>query len=84
MTKNKMKDRIIEELQKAKEAGQITTEKVSEIVRKAVSASVAETRGSIDKLRPIVKDAVSAAVEGLKGGCGRRDCRCLQPWGSSG
>ncbi len=66
MTKNQMKDRIVEELQKAKEAGQITTEKVSEIVRKAVSASVAETRGSIDKLRPIVKDAVASAVEGLK------------------
>jgi len=66
MTKNQMKDRIAEELRKAKEAGQITTEKVREIVRKAVSASVPETRGSIDKLRPIVKDALSAAVEGLQ------------------
>ena len=44
MAENQMKDRIAEELKKAKEAGQITMEKVSEIVRDAVSAAVAETR----------------------------------------
>ena len=66
MSTNKMKDRIIEELRKAKEAGQITTEKVSEIVKVAVSAAVAETKGSIEELRPIVKDAIAAAMEGLK------------------
>ena len=66
MAENKMKDRIVEELKKAKEAGQITMEKVSEIVRDAVSAAVAETRGRIEDMRPIVKNAVAAAVEGLK------------------
>jgi hypothetical protein len=43
MAENQMKDRIAEELKKAKEAGQITMEKVSEIVRDAVFAAVAET-----------------------------------------
>ncbi|MBW2740758.1 MAG: histidine kinase, partial [Deltaproteobacteria bacterium] len=43
MAENRMKDRIVEELKKAKEAGQITTEKVRELVRDAVSAAVAET-----------------------------------------
>ena len=66
MSENQMKDRIVEELKKAKEAGQITMEKVSEIVRDAVSAAVAETRGRIEDMRPIVKSAVAAAVEGLK------------------
>jgi len=66
MAENKIKDRIAEELKKAKEAGQITMEKVSEIVRDAVSAAVAETRGRIEDMRPIVKSAVTAAVEGLK------------------
>ncbi|MBW2567827.1 MAG: hypothetical protein JRD93_12845 [Deltaproteobacteria bacterium] len=66
MTENQMKDRIVEELKKAKEAGQITMEKVSEIVKNAVSAAVAETRGGVEELRPVVKNAVAAAVEGLK------------------
>ena len=66
MSENQMKDRIVEELKKAKEAGQITMEKVSEIVRDAVSAAVAETKGSVEALRPVVKDAVAAAVDGLK------------------
>ncbi|MBW2610492.1 MAG: hypothetical protein JRC68_09140 [Deltaproteobacteria bacterium] len=66
MSENQMKDRIAEELKKAKEAGQITTEKVSEIVKDVVSVAVAETKGGVEELRPVVKDAVAAAVEGLK------------------
>ena len=66
MSENQMKDRIVEELKKAKEAGQITTEKVRELVRDAVSAAVAETRGGVEELCPVVKNAVAAAVEGLK------------------
>jgi len=66
MSENQMKDRIVEELKKAREAGQITMEKVSEIVRDAVSAAVAETRGGVEGLRPVVKNAVAAAVEDLE------------------
>ena len=66
MSGNKMKERIAEELKKAKEAGEITTEKVSEIVKEAVSAAVAKTKGGVEELRPVVKDAVLAAAEGLK------------------
>jgi len=66
MSGNKIKDRIAEGLKKAKEAGEITTEKVSEIVKDAASAAVAKTKGGVEELRPVVKDAVLAAVEGLK------------------
>ncbi len=65
MSENKLKEQIIEELKKAKEAGQITTEKVHDIVRASVSAAVSETDGSYKELRIVVKDAVAAAVEGL-------------------
>jgi len=66
MAENKMKDRIAEELKKSKEAGEITTEKVREIVSKAVSTAAAEIGGGVEELRPVVKNAVTAAVEGLK------------------
>jgi ElaB/YqjD/DUF883 family membrane-anchored ribosome-binding protein len=65
MSTNQMKDRIAEELKKAKEAGQLTTEKVHDIVRGAVSAAVAETRGGVATLRDVVKDSVTTSVEYL-------------------
>ena len=52
-------------MKKAKEAGQLTTEKVHDIVREAVSASVAETRGGVATLRDVVKDSVTTSVEYL-------------------
>jgi len=66
MSENQMKDRIVEEIKKAKDAGQITTEKVRGIVKEAVSAAVAESKGGIEELRPVVKNAVAAAAECLK------------------
>ena len=63
---NQTKNRIVEELKKAREAGQITKEKVSEILRETVSDAVAKTKDSIEGLRPVVKNAVSVAIEGLK------------------
>jgi gas vesicle protein len=66
MAENQMKDRIVEEIKKAKDAGQITTEKVRGIVKEAVSAAVAESKGGIEELRPVVKNAVAAAAECLK------------------
>jgi len=66
MSKNQMQDRITEELKKVKETGAITSEKIYEIVRQAVSDAVAEGKGGAEEIRPIVKDALSASVEGLK------------------
>ena len=56
MSENQIKDRIIEELKKTKEAGKITGDKVREIVKSAVSAAGAELKGSAEELRPVVKD----------------------------
>ena len=66
MSGNQMKDRIVEDLKKAKDAGQLTTEKVRDIVSEAVSAAGAETKGGIEHIRPVVGDAVAAAVHGLR------------------
>ncbi|MBL0712850.1 MAG: hypothetical protein JJV98_04040 [Desulfosarcina sp.] len=65
MSDNKLKEQIIEELKKAQETGQITTEKVHDIVSAAVSAAVSETDGSYNEVRAAVNEAVGAAVEGL-------------------
>ncbi|MCK4768698.1 MAG: hypothetical protein KAS28_09945, partial [Desulfobacula sp.] len=61
-----MKDRIVEELRKAKEAGQITTKRVHEIIEEAVSDVVIESKEGAAQLRLIVKEAVGAALIGLK------------------
>ncbi|MBC2703615.1 DUF6781 family protein [Desulfobacula sp.] len=66
MSENQMKDRIVEELRKAKEAGQITTKRVREIIEEAVSDVVSESKEGVVQLRSAVKDAVGAALIGLK------------------
>ena len=66
MSENQMKDRIVEELRKAKEAGQITTKRVHEIIEEAVSDVVIESKEGAAQLRLIVKEAVGAALIGLK------------------
>jgi len=65
MSKNQVKDRIVEELRKAKEAGQITTKGVREIIEEAVSDVVSESREGVVQLRLVVKEAVGAAMTGL-------------------
>jgi len=66
MSQKEMKDRIKEEIKKAKEVRQLSTEKICEIVKDAVSDTLAETKGGIEELRPVVKDALTAGMEGLK------------------
>jgi ElaB/YqjD/DUF883 family membrane-anchored ribosome-binding protein len=66
MSENSIKGRISEELRMAKETGRITSEKICEIVKEAVSDVMAEGKGGAQEIRPIVKEAMSAAVEGLR------------------
>ena len=65
MSEIQMKNKIKEDLRKAKGAGKITAEEVSEILKSAAAAAVAETKGGVEDLRPVVKDTIAAAVEGL-------------------
>jgi F0F1-type ATP synthase membrane subunit b/b' len=66
MPEKQMKDRIAEELKKAKDAGQITKEKVADIVKTAVSDAAAGTWGRLESVRTVVKNAVVTGVEALK------------------
>ena len=66
MSENQMKNHIAEELKKIQETGTVTSEKIYEIVRQAVSDAVTESKGGAEEIRPIVKDALSASVEELK------------------
>ena len=66
MSKNQVKDRIVEKLRKAKEAGQVTTKSVRKITEEAVSDVVGESKEGAAQLRLIVKEAVGAAMTGLK------------------
>ena len=65
-----IKERITTDLNKAKEVGQLRSERVREIVQSAVFQMVSEFKSGSSDIRLIVKDAVSAAIENLqeKGG----------------
>jgi hypothetical protein len=66
MSENQMKDRIIDELKKAKEAGSVTSEKLYDIAKRVVADTVAESKEGVEVIRPIVKNALSESVEVLK------------------
>jgi hypothetical protein len=61
-----MKNRIVEELKTAQESGRVASEKIYEIVRKAVADAVSKSRTGAEEIRSIVKNALPAAVDGLK------------------
>ena len=66
MSQEEMKDRIKEEIRKAKEVSLLSAEKICGIVKDAVSDTLTETKGGIEEVRPVVKDALTAGVEELK------------------
>lgn len=66
MSKNEIKNRIMDELKVAQESGKITSERIYEIVRNTVADAVSKGRGGAEEIREIVKEAFSAVVQGLK------------------
>ncbi|HEY9844603.1 MAG TPA: hypothetical protein V6D03_00230, partial [Candidatus Caenarcaniphilales bacterium] len=61
-----IKEQITNDLQKAKETGQLRTERVREIVRSAVAQVGSEFKTGSGEIRSIVKDAVLGAIAGLR------------------
>ncbi len=61
-----VKDRIATDLKQAKEAGQLRTERIREIVKNAVSQVATELRTGSGEVRTVVKDVIVAAIAGLK------------------
>ncbi|MBE9124788.1 MULTISPECIES: histidine kinase [unclassified Coleofasciculus] len=61
-----IKNQVTADIQKAKEEGQLRSERVKEIVNAAVSKAAAEFKEGSVEIRTIAKDAVSAVIENLK------------------
>ena len=60
---NYRKEKIISNLQQAKQTGELKSEKIKEIIRTAIAEAVSEAKESREEISNLVKDAVSAVVE---------------------
>jgi hypothetical protein len=67
---NNIKEQITTDLKQAKEAGQVRSDRIREIVKAAVSQVTSEFKEGSTELRTIVREAVSSVIENLqeKGG----------------
>lgn len=63
---NSVKERISEDLQKAKSEGSLRAERIRDIVKAAVSEAVAELSQGTGELRTIARDALTAVFEAVK------------------
>lgn len=61
-----IKEKLTQDLQKAKNEGQLRTERIREIVKEAVSSAVVELKAGAVEIREIVKDAIEVVAENLK------------------
>lgn len=57
------KDKIINNLQQAKQTGQLKTENIKDIVKTAVSEAVAEVKEGRTEITTLVQEAIAAVVE---------------------
>lgn len=61
--KESRKDKIISNLQQAKQAGQLKTENIRDIVKTAISEAVLEVKEGRAEISGLVQDAIAAVVE---------------------
>lgn len=57
------KQRIVTDLQQAKQTGQLKTEKIREIIKNAVVEAVSEVKEGRSEITDLVKDAIAAVTE---------------------
>ncbi|MBZ8178658.1 MAG: histidine kinase [Oscillatoria sp. PMC 1051.18] len=63
---NSIKERVTEDLNKAKNEGKLRSENIREIVKNAVSQAIAELQEGSSEIRTLVKDAVSTVIDNLQ------------------
>jgi hypothetical protein len=63
---NQVKEKITQEIQKAKQEGKLRTENIKEIVRGAIINAMAELKEGASEIREIVKEAIATVVENLQ------------------
>ena len=60
------KERIVADLQKAKETGTLKTENIREIIKNAISEAVSEVKSGRTEIASLVQDAIAAVTETVK------------------
>ncbi len=60
------KERIITDLQQAKQTGELKTERIREIVRNAIAMAVSEVKEGRTEITSLVQDAIAAVTETFK------------------
>ncbi|MEO1673678.1 MAG: histidine kinase [Cyanobacteria bacterium J06631_2] len=60
------KERIVADLQQAKETGTLKTEKIREIIKNAIAEAVSEVKSGRSEITSLVQDAISAVTETVK------------------
>lgn len=61
-----LKEKLTEDLQKAKVEGQLRTERIKEIVKEAVSSAAIEFKEGASEVREIIADVMATVVDNLK------------------
>ena len=57
------KERIVADLQQAKETGELKTEKIREIIKNAIAEAVSEVKSGRSEITGLIKDAIAAVTE---------------------
>ena len=60
------KERIVADLQQAKQTGQLKTEKIREIIKNAVAEAVSEVKEGRSEITNLIQDAIAAVTETAK------------------
>lgn len=60
------KERIIADLQQAKQTGELRTEKIREIIKNAISEMVFEVKSGRGEIASLIQDAIAAVTETVK------------------
>ncbi len=60
------KERIIADLQQAKQTGELKTEKIREIIKNAIAEAVLEVKSGRSEVTSLVQDAIAAVTETVK------------------
>jgi transcriptional regulator NrdR family protein len=63
MSESSRKERIVADLQQAKQKGELTAEKIKEIVQNAISQGLGEAKESKTEITTYVQDAIAAVIE---------------------
>lgn len=60
------KERIVADLQRAKQTGELKTERIREIIKNAIAEAVSEVKSGRSEIAALVQDAIAAVTETVK------------------